>query len=121
MSVDLRTRKDGDETRVDPHAFFSSDLPAALERNREGIAPGAALLRLRPLTIETDAEVWSLVHERGRTVVITNIDEFIASNGNCFGARVIFIDGIDHTICKHDIGRCTNRCHIVARITGLLG
>ena len=65
MSVDLRTRKDGDETRVDPHAFFSRDLPAALERNREGIEPGAALLRLRPFTVETDGEVWSLVKEQG--------------------------------------------------------
>ncbi len=65
MSLDFRTRKDGDETPVDPQTFFSTELPAALERSREQVEPGAALLGLRPFTLETGGEVWSLLWEGG--------------------------------------------------------
>jgi hypothetical protein len=53
MSVDVRTRDDGPAPALDAELLFRATLPAALEANRAGIAPGAARLRLRPLAIET--------------------------------------------------------------------
>ena len=53
MSVDVRTREDGSFRALDPDRFFAGELPAALEAHRAEIAPGAAGLGLRPLTIET--------------------------------------------------------------------
>jgi len=69
MPVDFRTRSDEDVRPVDPHAFFATTLPEALEAARERIEPGAALLRLRPLTVETQGEVWSLLRDDGRVEV----------------------------------------------------
>jgi Phytanoyl-CoA dioxygenase (PhyH) len=53
MSVDVRTREDGLAPSIDAALFFRETLPEALDAQREAIAPGAAGLRLRPLTIET--------------------------------------------------------------------
>ena len=53
MSVDVRTREDGPAPPVDAQRFFCESLPDAFAEHRERIAPGAARLRLRPLTIET--------------------------------------------------------------------
>ena len=69
MSVDFRTRTDADLEAVDPHAFFSSQLPAALEANRERILPGAARLGLRPFIVEIEGEIWSLAWESERVRV----------------------------------------------------
>jgi hypothetical protein len=51
MSVDVRTRDDGPAPEIDAERFFRESLPAALEANRERIAPGAAQRRLRPLAL----------------------------------------------------------------------
>ena len=53
MSVDVRTRDDGPAPALDAELFLRETLPAALDANLAGIAPGAARLRLRPLAIET--------------------------------------------------------------------
>ena len=46
MSVDFRTRTDGEPAAFDPGKFFSDQLPAALEANHELVMPGAGLLGL---------------------------------------------------------------------------
>jgi len=69
MSVDLRTRIDGDAITIDPAGFFSSTFPAALERTRELIAPGIAHLELRPLTVEVGDDCWTLSCREGRVEV----------------------------------------------------
>lgn len=69
MSVDFRIRADEDMAAVDPHVFFSADLPAILDATRELLEPGAARLGLRSLTIEADGEPWSLLWEGGQVVV----------------------------------------------------
>jgi len=69
MSVDLRTRVDGEDVAIAAHAFFSEQLPAALEETRELLAPGAARLGLRPFTVETEGESWSLLWEDGALAV----------------------------------------------------
>ena len=53
MSVDVRTRDDGPAPPVDAEPFFRRLLPDAFAEHGDRIAPGAARLRLRPLSIET--------------------------------------------------------------------
>jgi hypothetical protein len=53
MSVDVRTREDGELGSLDAETFFRHTLPDAFQANRDAIAPGAASLPLRPLSIET--------------------------------------------------------------------
>ncbi len=69
MTADLRYRRDEDARPVDPGALFGSDLPDALERQREAIEPGAALLRLRPFTVDVAGESWTLSAEAGRVSI----------------------------------------------------
>jgi ectoine hydroxylase-related dioxygenase (phytanoyl-CoA dioxygenase family) len=69
VSVDFRTRCDEDVVAVDPRRLFASELPAALEASRARIAPGAERLRLRPFSVESEGEVWSLLWEEGRVRV----------------------------------------------------
>lgn len=60
MSVDLRTRVDAEQAPVEAAALFRETLPARLDAHRDGIAPGAAALRLPDFCIETDGEPWTL-------------------------------------------------------------
>jgi hypothetical protein len=71
MTTDLRTRRDEDARPVDPAAFFPSVLPDALERHRAAIAPGAAQLGLRPLSIEVESDAWTLSAKQGRVAIRT--------------------------------------------------
>lgn len=67
MSVDLRTRSDAAPHRgAAPCELFAHELPQAFARTRDLVAPGAALLALRPLVVETEGQSWSLVAAGGR-------------------------------------------------------
>ena len=68
MSVDHRTRTDGEPVGFDASRFFANELPAALEANHELVTPGAGLLDLRPITIESDGGTWSLSWNKDRVV-----------------------------------------------------
>ena len=69
MSVDIRSREDGSLPALDPERFFAGELPAALEARRAGIAPGAAGLGLRSLTIETPDAAATLLWRGDRAEV----------------------------------------------------
>ncbi|HVH07312.1 MAG TPA: phytanoyl-CoA dioxygenase family protein [Myxococcota bacterium] len=60
MTVDLRTRVDGEPDRVETRTFFRDALPPLLDAHRAEIAPGARELRLRAFCIEIDGEPWTL-------------------------------------------------------------
>lgn len=60
MSLDVRTRLDGETAPFEPAHFFGVDLPAALERTRDLRRPALARLALRPLAIAVDGEAWTL-------------------------------------------------------------
>jgi len=60
MSVDLRSRSDGDSADFDVRTFFESQLPRNLSERASLVAPGAAGLRLRPFCIETPVGAWTL-------------------------------------------------------------
>jgi hypothetical protein len=60
MSLDVRTRSDGEVISLDPGRFFAVDLPAALERTEALRRPGLARLSLRPLAIAVGEDAWTL-------------------------------------------------------------
>jgi hypothetical protein len=61
VSVDLRFRLDGHEpVPSDPAGFFEQELPVAIERAAERLAPALAWLDLDPLTVDVDGEEWTL-------------------------------------------------------------
>src|SRR5439155_7796335 len=60
MSVDLRTRIAGPQPPVDPKDFFGRELPELLDARAAAVLPGARLLALIPLTLETAGETWTL-------------------------------------------------------------
>jgi len=60
VTVDLRTRVDGEPDRVETRTFFRDALPPLLDAHRAEIAPGARELRLRAFCIEIDGEPWTL-------------------------------------------------------------
>lgn len=96
MSLDLRTRRDDDvPVAVDPVAFFSTDLPALLERSRALLAPGTARLALRPLTFEIGGDAWTLV--RDATIQVRR--------GSFPGAARVRLGGDELTRLMHDL--CT--------------
>ena len=65
MSVDLRTRTDGELPDVDPAELFEHELPARLASAWPLVGPGAERLCLRPLGIEVGDRCWSLCWEDG--------------------------------------------------------
>jgi glycosyltransferase involved in cell wall biosynthesis len=103
MSVDLRTRRDGDLPAVVPSDFFSTDLPAALERSHGLVTAGAARLRLRPLTIHCGDESWSL--DRGAETIRVR-------RGPAPGGARLVLSIEDLTALVHD--QCTPMTFYVA-------
>jgi hypothetical protein len=59
MSVDLRTRTDGDVPTVDAERFFEIDLPELVDA-RPDLVESARDLDLRPLALEVDGRSWEI-------------------------------------------------------------
>jgi hypothetical protein len=64
-SIDTRTRSVGAAEVVDPSQFFAGPWRVALERNGARAALDADHLRLPPLALAVDAEVFTLRHHDG--------------------------------------------------------
>jgi hypothetical protein len=69
MSVDMRTRVDGEQAPVDPDRFFRDDLPTALERNGSLLASACAALPLPPLVVDVEGSAWTVQTDGDRVVV----------------------------------------------------
>jgi ectoine hydroxylase-related dioxygenase (phytanoyl-CoA dioxygenase family) len=65
MSVDIRTRVDGQVESVDAAACFEEVLPAAFEGERAVLAAAVAEYAPRPLVIEVDGDAWTLAVDGG--------------------------------------------------------
>ena len=65
MSVDERTRVDGEVDAVDPTTCFEEVLPAAFEREQDRLAAAVTEYAPRPLTIEVDGDAWTLAVDHG--------------------------------------------------------
>jgi hypothetical protein len=60
VTLDLRTRRDGDITTVDTTTFFDDELPRLAAERSDLAIPGAHELGVSPLTVETPAGTWTL-------------------------------------------------------------
>ena len=69
MSIDLRTRVDGELAPLEAGVFFRDTLPPLLDAHQGDITPGARELRLKPFCIETDGEPWTLAWDGDRVSV----------------------------------------------------
>jgi hypothetical protein len=69
MSVDVRTRVDGEQGPVDPVRFFEDDLPGALDAAAPLLSEARAALRLPPLVVEVDGARWTL-HADGARIEV---------------------------------------------------
>jgi hypothetical protein len=65
MSVDKRTRVDGEVDPLDPKTCFEEVLPTAFEHERERLAPAVGEYAPGPLTIEVDGDAWTLLIDDG--------------------------------------------------------
>ena len=79
MSVDHRTRIDGEVAHVDPATCFEELLPAAFERERDVLAPAVAQYAPQPLTIEVDGDAWTLAVDTGVVRVVPGRDDDAAT------------------------------------------
>ncbi len=70
MSVDVRTRVDGEPVALDPGHFFEDVLPASLDAAAPLVAEAIAALRLPPLVVEVAGERWTLVAEGGARIEV---------------------------------------------------
>ena len=80
MSVDLRTRSDGEQRAVDAADFFDKTLPAQLDANRTLILPGAKELPLNNFCIQVEDKGWTLSWQE---------DYVVVQAGNSGEARVV--------------------------------
>ena len=71
MSVDARTRVDGERAPVEPASFFEHDLPDALEQTTRLVGPAIEALDLPPLEVTVDGRTWTLDTSGSRCVVRT--------------------------------------------------
>ena len=65
MSVDIRSRVDGEVDAVDPAACFGEVLPAAFEQERDLLAHAVEVFAPTPLVIEVAGEPWTLAVDDG--------------------------------------------------------
>jgi hypothetical protein len=69
MSLDVRTRIDGEGPSLEPARFFAEDLPAALARTQTLRLPGLGRLQLRPMVVVVDDDAWTLAAADGDVAV----------------------------------------------------
>jgi hypothetical protein len=74
VSVDLRTRTDGEQLRSDPARFFEDDLPAALDAASLLLAEAVASLGLPTLVVEIGDAQWTLQADGPRIEVRAGAD-----------------------------------------------
>ena len=71
MTVDLRTRADGEQRPVEAGRFFRETLPPLLDSHQSEIEPGARELPLEDFCIEVEGEPWTLSWRGDRVRVET--------------------------------------------------
>src|SRR3954468_17000742 len=75
MSIDERTRIDGQAEPVDPATCFEEVLPAAFEREQDLLRAAVAEYAPRPLTIDVDGDAWTLAVDDGVVRVVSDRDD----------------------------------------------
>src|SRR5438445_9844617 len=75
MSVDIRTRVDGQIESIDAATCFGEVLPAAFEGERDVLATAVAEYAPRPLAVEVDGDSWTLAVDDGVVRVTPGRDD----------------------------------------------
>jgi hypothetical protein len=65
MSIDIRTRVDGEVASVDPEPCFEELLPDAFERHGELLRDAVRAFEPSPLVVDVDGAAWTLTDEGG--------------------------------------------------------
>ncbi len=65
MTVDIRSRVDGEVEAVDPARCFGEILPDAFERQRERLQDALRVFAPAPLVLEVDGDAWTLADDHG--------------------------------------------------------
>jgi hypothetical protein len=63
VTVDVRSRVDGDRVDIDPARFFGEQLLAALDEHADAVGLALAFIRPRPLAVEIDGAAWTLLRD----------------------------------------------------------
>jgi hypothetical protein len=71
VTVDVRSRVDGQRVDIDPARFFGEQLPAALEEHGDAVVPALEFIRPRPLAVEIDGAEWTLLPGRDGITIET--------------------------------------------------
>ncbi|HTT87557.1 MAG TPA: phytanoyl-CoA dioxygenase family protein [Acidimicrobiales bacterium] len=71
VSVDVRTRVDGEQESVDAASVFEDQLPGALHAGAALLEPAVGALGLLPLVIEVGDSSWTLLADAGRVGIRT--------------------------------------------------
>jgi hypothetical protein len=74
MSVDIRSRVDGEVESVDPAACFGEVLPTAFERHRDLLARGIEVFAPEPFVIDVEGDAWTLTVDHGVVRVRSGAD-----------------------------------------------
>ena len=75
MSVDNRTRVDGEVESVDPRRCFEEVLPEAFERHQDLLAAAVGVFAPAPLVVEVDGDPWTLAVDGRRVRVRNGVDD----------------------------------------------
>src|SRR6478609_10635111 len=75
MSVDIRSRVDGEVDSVDPRRCFGEVLPDAFERHQDLLADAVRVFAPGPLVVEIDGDAWTLAVDGGRVHVRNGGDD----------------------------------------------
>src|SRR5437763_15716512 len=70
VSVDLRTRRDGEVAPLGARAFFEDVLPAALRARPDLVERALRTLALVPLVVRVGSDDWTLTAGPGRVDVV---------------------------------------------------
>ncbi|HEX9834515.1 MAG TPA: hypothetical protein VGA66_15795, partial [Mycobacterium sp.] len=69
MTVDMRSRVDGEPASVEPAEFFEVTLPHLFAKSQDRLSPALHELQPRPLTIDVNDRRWSLAVAGAGTTV----------------------------------------------------
>jgi hypothetical protein len=75
MSVDIRSRIDGQVESVDPARCFGEVLPEAFERHQDLLADAVRELAPTPLVVDVDGNAWTLAVDGHRVRVRAGADD----------------------------------------------
>jgi Phytanoyl-CoA dioxygenase (PhyH) len=119
MSVDIRSRVDGQVESVDPDRCFGEVLPEAFERHEALLADAADVFAPAPLVVEVDGAAWTLAVDGGRIRVRDGADDSAGAVWRMTAAQVADLVADQVTV----VGMQTNGTldQPVGRFDALLG